>query len=77
MKSLKILAPVAAVGALLAFPLNAAAQDNFRPGFYLGGGIGYDRVEGEDFTGNGDDLEDSRVTYKGIVGYRLGRMLSL
>lgn len=77
MHALKILAPAAALGTLLALPLNAVAQDNFRPGFYLGGGIGYDRVEGEDFTGNGDDLEDSRVTYKGIVGYRIARMFSL
>ncbi len=77
MKSLKILAPVAALGTLLVLPFGANAQETFQPGFYLGGGVGYDRVDGEDFTGAGDDLKDSRVTYKGIVGFRVARMLSV
>ncbi len=63
-----------ALGLATLAPQIATAQD---PGLYLGGGIGYNRIEGEDFTGDGDDFEDDRVSYKGIAGFKLGRMLSL
>lgn len=68
-----LLAPLAVLGTALAWPLAAAAQDRpaDHPGLYLGGGAGYNRIEGEDFTGNGDEFEDSRISYKGILGLRL------
>ena len=61
-------------GALLPHVVAAQSAD---PGLYLGGGVGYNRIEGEDFTGNGDEFEDDRVSYKGIAGLKLGQHLSL
>lgn len=66
----------AALGMGTLLPQLAAAQSP-GPGLYLGGGIGYNRIEGEDFTGDGDKFEDDRVSYKGIAGIKLGDMLSL
>jgi OOP family OmpA-OmpF porin len=36
----------------------------FEPGFYVGGGIGYYRVEEQDFFGPDDDLDDEQVSFK-------------
>lgn len=70
--------PLAALGSLALLPFAAAAAGvPDQPGIYLGGGVGYDRIEGEDFTGNGDDLEDSRVAYKGLAGFRLNRVFAI
>lgn len=64
---------------LLAIPMSAAMaqtsgstmdrwlprQDRaFEPGFYVGGGIGYYRVEEQDFFGPDDDLDDEQVSFK-------------
>jgi OOP family OmpA-OmpF porin len=69
----------AIAAALAGAPLCASAHDGFRdaPGFYLGGGVGYDRLNGEDFTGNGNDVDAKRVTYKGLAGFRLNSIVSL
>lgn len=76
------LAGLTLFAALAALPLSAvAATDGSRaqPGLYLGGGVGYDKYEGEDFSGNinNDGIEDERVTYKGVLGLRLSQVLSL
>ncbi|MDP9141217.1 MAG: porin family protein [Pseudomonadota bacterium] len=65
--------------ALLASPLLANAQSNIRPqpGLYLGGGIGYNRIESEEIPNSDDDLSDSQVAYKGIAGIRLGPILAI
>lgn len=64
--------------ALLASPLLAQAQDlRPKPGLYLGGGIGYNRIESEDIPNSDDDFSDSQVAYKGIAGIRLGPVLAI
>jgi opacity protein-like surface antigen len=78
MKSKTLVLPLAAAGAFALAPLSASAAGLvWDPGLYLGGGIGYDRIEGEDFTGEGDDLEDDRTTYKGIAGLRFTEVFAL
>lgn len=77
MKTAKTLVPLAALGALALLPAAASAGVPEEPGIYLGGGVGYDRIEGEDFTGGGDEFEDERVTYKGIAGFRVNRIFSI
>ncbi|HEY0975046.1 MAG TPA: porin family protein [Solimonas sp.] len=77
MKSIKTLLPVAALGALMAMPAVAVAQDARSGGIYLGGGVGYNRIESQDFPNSNDDVEDSRVSYKGILGARLSPNFSL
>lgn len=66
----------AALGLGSLLPTLASAQGP-GPGLYAGGGIGYNRIEGEDFTGGDDDFKDERVSYKGVAGLKLGDMLSL
>ena len=67
-----------ALAVSLATPLCASAHDGFRqePGFYIGASAGYDRLNGEDFTGNGSDIDDQRVTYKALGGFRLNPIIS-
>lgn len=48
-----------------------------RPGFLLGGGIGYHRFDSEDFPNDDDDLQDERVGYKGIVGLNMSEIFSI
>lgn len=50
------------------------------PGLYIGAGAGYNRFEGEEFPTSEDevrDLEDERVSYKGIAGLRLGSIFAI
>ncbi len=77
MKSNKGLLPVAALGALMALPVVSYAQDANSSGIYLGGGAGYNRIESQDFPNSNDDVEDSRVSYKGIIGARLSPVFSV
>lgn len=71
-----------AAAALLAVPTSAVLaqatdttdrwfprQDRqFEPGFYVGGGVGYFRVEEQDFFGPDDDLDDEQVSLKAYAG---------
>lgn len=64
--------------AMLAAPMGAAiAQTSstsdtwfprkdraFEPGYYVGGGVGYFRVDEQDFFGDDDDLDDEQVSWK-------------
>lgn len=72
--------PFAALLAGLAgLPLAAyAAPDSphSRPGFYVGGGAGSNSLNGADYTGNGNDVDDRQVAYKALVGYRLNQVVS-
>lgn len=72
------------IAALFAAPIGVAlAQDTgttsdsfwlprkertFEPGFYVGGGVGYFRVDEQDFFGEGDDLDDDQVSFKTYAG---------
>lgn len=75
MKALKAMLPLAAVGLLAAVPLTASAADH--PGIFLGGGIGYDRIESEDFPDDTDNLKDERTVFKGLAGFRFNQVISL
>lgn len=72
--------------ACLPLGVAAASDSNYRSadrynhpaaGFYLGGGAGYNRLNGEDYTGNNSDVDDQRLTYKGFGGFRLNPIVSL
>lgn len=71
------LAATLAAGLLTAAPLTFAGPG---PGIYIGAGAGYNRFEGEEFPGSADDvdeLDDERVSYKGIAGLRLGSIFAI
>lgn len=71
----------ALLATLAGLPLCASAEHGaFRAGVgpFIGGGIGYDRLNGEDFTpGGNNDVDDKRVTYKALGGFRLNPIVSL
>jgi opacity protein-like surface antigen len=43
---------------------------------YLGGGVGYSRLNGEDFTNTNGDLSDNQGSWKAVVGIKFSPMLS-
>jgi opacity protein-like surface antigen len=74
----------AALAATLTAGLLAASPSSFAAapgsGLYIGGGVGYNRFEGEEFPSDQDqvqDLEDERVSYKGIVGLQMSPYFAL
>ncbi len=76
MKSFKRVLPVIAFCVLPLLSEISAAADN-QGGLYLGGGIGYSRMNGEDYTNTNGDLSKSQVAWKALVGMRLNSNLSL
>lgn len=76
MKSLKTMLPLATLGLFAALPLTASASPE-EPGVYLGGGIGYERINSENFPDDSDELKDERTAYKGLFGFRLNPIISL
>lgn len=60
-------------------PLHAAAETGYAVdrGMYLGGGIGYGRMNGEDYTNTSGDLTKNRVSWKALVGMNLNRVASI
>jgi len=60
-----------------ALPLSAAAAVGPSHGFSVGGGAGTNSVEGSDYTGNGNHVDDRQMAYKGLVAYRLTPGFSL
>ena len=73
---LAVLTRVAVLAVCAASPFSVSAETRNSEAFYIGGGIGYERVESEDFTG-GDTFEDERVSYKGVLGVRANEVVSL
>lgn len=55
----------------------AAAEDAGSQQTYLGGGVGYSKVNGEDFTNVNGDISESQGSWKAIVGVKMSPMLSL
>ncbi|MFA5940597.1 MAG: porin family protein [Sinimarinibacterium sp.] len=68
---------LALVAALAPAGVQAATSPLDEPGLLLGGGIGYHRINSEDFPEDGDDLKDERVGYKGIAGVHLSEIFSI
>jgi len=70
----------ALVAAFATLPLHATAADgplHTNPGFSLGGGAGTNSLNGDDYTGNGNHIDDTQVSYKGLAAMRLNRIVSL
>jgi len=67
----------AVLATLAALPLGAAAATDPTHGFSIGAGAGSNSVEGSDYTGNGNHVDDTQMAWKGLVAYRLNRGLSL
>lgn len=65
------------LAAALTLPFCAAAMDRPTYGFNIGGGAGSNSVDGADYTGNGNRVDDRQVAYKGMVGLRLNPAVSL
>lgn len=68
-------------GALLALlaslPLAAGAAVGPSHGLSVGAGAGSNSVEGADYTGNGNHVDDTQMAWKGLVAYRFNRSFSL
>lgn len=61
-------------------PLATAATDGgakTSPGFHIGGGAGSNSLNGADYTGNGNHVDDTQLSYKALLGYRLNDVVSL
>lgn len=82
MKSLKQMLPLAVCG-MLGLASFSAAADNFvptTPEMYLGGGLGYNWLNGQPFRdpNNPDhDFSESHLTWKGFAGLRFTNLLSV
>lgn len=65
---------------LAAFPLaTSAAHDgpHAARGFHIGAGAGSNSLNGTDYTGNGNHVDDRQMAYKGLAGFRFTEMFSL
>ena len=60
----------------LALPALASATPRVS-GFNIGGGAGSNSLNGEDYTGNGNDVSDTQLSYKALAGFRLNEIVSL
>lgn len=47
------------------------------PRAYIGGGAGYGRINGEDFTNSNGDLTKNRVSWKALAGVKFNPVISL
>ncbi len=66
------------LSALCASPASAFANDLMdRPNLYVGGGAGYGRVNGEDFTNSNGDLTKNRVSWKALAGIKFNPIVSI
>ena len=84
MNSIKTFCSIAALGALSAVPLCASAQNYGggydRPEIYLGGGVGYNRLDGQPFgqsNNSNNGFNDSHATWKGFVGLQVNPYLAV
>lgn len=62
---------------LAGLPLAATAAVAPSHGLSVGGGVGSNSVEGSDYTGNGNHVDDTQMAWKGLVAYRFSRGFSL
>ena len=62
---------------LAGLPLAASAGPDRLHGFFVGGGAGSNSVNGSDYTGNGNHVDDRQLAYKALAGYRFNELFSL
>jgi opacity protein-like surface antigen len=79
MQPLKFVLQLTVLTALSVASLCALADDDAwaQPRIYIGGGVGYDRLNGEDFTNTDGDLTKNRVSWKAQAGIKFNPVLSL
>lgn len=78
MKIFKLAIPVIAAGVLSAVSLNAAAEGMYSDSHvYLGGGVGYSLVNGEDYTPASNDIDKEHASWKGIVGIKFNSVFAI
>ncbi len=73
-----ILVPVFATGLALV-PLGASAQGGNTADVraYLGGGIGYYRLNDDNFLDEDESLKDDRFSWRGFAGFEVNRIFAL
>ncbi|NNM51001.1 MAG: porin family protein [Pseudomonadales bacterium] len=54
----------------------ASPANSDQPYAYLGGGIGYGQLDGQNYTDRGGDLNSREMSWKGVAGYHLNRIIS-
>lgn len=79
MKNIRRVIQLVTVAMLAGASLDAAAGTMYGPdGYaYLGAGIGYGRMNGEDFTNSNNDLTKSHVSWKAMAGAKLNSVLAV
>jgi len=81
MKVFKSIRHIAALGVLTAVPLCAHATDTVgAPQLYLGGGVGYNWLNGQPFKDPNNpnhDFSQNHVTWKALAGIKFTPLLSL
>ena len=56
---------------------SAASADGDKQFVYLGGGLGYGRLDSQDYTNADGNLTNSGVSWKGVAGYHLNRIVAV
>lgn len=67
---------LALAGSLAVAPTNVLAQ-NEEVSAYLGGGVGYFRLNDEDFPDSDEELDDNRWSWRGQVGVQFSPVFSI
>ncbi|MGM0564312.1 MAG: porin family protein [Pseudomonadota bacterium] len=58
--------------------VSLAAESNFSTsGAYIGAGVGYYRINDDEFLDNDDRLEDNRGAFRAYAGFEAGRILAI
>jgi OmpA-OmpF porin, OOP family len=55
----------------------AHAGPAVQPGFHIGAGAGSSSLNGSDYTGDGNHVDDTQRAYKALAGFRLNEIVSL
>lgn len=77
MQSIKHVLSLSLLIATSAVSLSAFADNPVQPQIYVGGGIGADRINGEDFTNSNGDISKKRVSWKAQAGIKFNPVISL
>ena len=84
MKILKLALPIAALASLALVPFSASAWDDgasgSTPHAYLGGGVGYNWLNGQPFKDPNNpnhDFSKNHLSWKGLAGVKFNEILSL
>lgn len=65
------------ISGMVAFPATTLAQSSTGAGPYVGGGIGYFRLNDDDFFEEDNDFRDNRTSLSGHVGVQFNPIISI